>query len=270
MKIIYILLSICILFTSCSEDTNSSPENAYHINAYFFRYMDYPEGTSQSMTYDDNLAKINYDNSYKILKRIGGFRAIDQATGSSYFFSSDIYDTITYSQNQILVKQKLNSTIFHVPLFERKLILNNQGKVIKKLIYREYFDLPIVDTVYYSYNSLGNLMETRKGKVEHITESSKYYFNENKNLDSIVTKKYYLEYLEQKTVEIFSDFDNANNPLKNLFIFEETFNRSLSKNNYRKYEIKKYRDTNNYEEESTIKTWNLIYDNQGEVKFENY
>ncbi|MBF1098480.1 MAG: hypothetical protein HXL37_09260, partial [Riemerella sp.] len=34
----------------------------------------------------------------------------------------------------------------------------------------------------------------------------------------------------------FSNYDNAENPLKELGIFDEVFIRSLSKNNYRKYQ----------------------------------
>ena len=35
---------------------------------------------------------------------------------------------------------------------------------------------------------------------------------------------------------MFSNYDNAENPLKELGIFDEVFIRSLSKNNYRKYQ----------------------------------
>jgi hypothetical protein len=270
MKKTYLLLSFFLIILGCSSDAPDDSENQYHVNAYFFNYMDYPEGVDMSMVHENNLAKITYNNSYHILKRTGGLRSVDPASGFNYIFSDEIYDTITYSENQILVKQKLDSPIFNVPLFERKLFLNHQHRITKKFIYREYYGLSIVDTVYYNYNSSGKLTESRKGKVDHKTESSKYYFNENNNLDSIVTKKYYFDYLEQKTVELFSDYDNATNPLKNLVIFEETFNRSLSKNNYRKYEVRNYRSVNNFEEESAIKTWSLIYDTQGEVAFDNY
>ena len=35
---------------------------------------------------------------------------------------------------------------------------------------------------------------------------------------------------------MFSNYDNTENPLKELGIFDEVFIRSLSKNNYRKYQ----------------------------------
>jgi len=58
-------------------------------------------------------------------------------------------------------------------------------------------------------------------------------------------------------------------------MFEETFNRSLSKNNFTKYtkfECNYYYPYNNYDlepielpmEERYFKTWNLLYDNDGE------
>lgn len=73
--------------------------------------------------------------------------------------------------------------------------------------------------------------------------SSFYYYNSHNNLDSIITSNYYRSLPDLDSIitsncikiETFSDYDNAFNPLKHLFLFKETFYRTLSVNNYREY-----------------------------------
>lgn len=72
-----------------------------------------------------------------------------------------------------------------------------------------------------------------------------------------------------KTVEIFSEYDNAENPLKNLVIFEETFFRALSKKNFKRYDKKEYNAVNELIGAS-FTTWTLLYDSNGKVKFDQF
>lgn len=57
--------------------------------------------------------------------------------------------------------------------------------------------------------------------------------------------------------------------LKNLMIFQETFNRSLSENNYLHYQSEKYNSDNVLIERSE-KSWNLSYDDSGYPVFNEY
>lgn len=75
--------------------------------------------------------------------------------------------------------------------------------------------------------------------------------------------------MQSKVVEEFSNYDSAINPIKNLSLFEETFYRSLTNNNFRKYERKEY-DVDNNLILFSFKNWTLIYDESGKVKFESH
>ena len=261
-----LLLIFSALVISCnSDDGNSSTsETTYHINQYFFGNMIYPNGVMENL---DNLVKIEYDNNFNIVKRNGGYSSFEPSSGYPYIFTDNLYDQLTYSTNQILIEKKTTST-FSIPKFERKLFLDNNNRIIKKEIFRE-FDLTPRDTIYYSYNSNGKLAESRNGNVNSYNEVSKFYFNSANNLDSIVTRKYNSTVLQSKVVEEFSNYDSAINPVKNLLLFEETFYRSLTQNNFRKYERKEY-DIDNNLTFSSFKNWTLIYDESGKVKFESH
>lgn len=70
-------------------------------------------------------------------------------------------------------------------------------------------------------------------------------------------------------MEHFSEYDNAENPLKNLVIFEETFYRALSKNNFKRYDRKEYNSADELTGTS-FRTWTLQYDSNGKVKFDQF
>ncbi|OYX26246.1 MAG: hypothetical protein B7Z06_05990, partial [Flavobacteriales bacterium 32-35-8] len=106
-------------------------------------------------------------------------------------------------------------------------------------------------------------------------EDALYYYSNN-NLDSIVTIRQ--NYKEQtgiyaptrKSVEIFGNYDNESNPTKNLFMFDETFKRSLSKNNYASYRNSVYTYSidgvlNSVPSSESGKTWTYAYDEEGNI-----
>lgn len=256
----------CLILSACCHDDPGNGNKSFY--SYYFNYMDFPSGVAQGQNHEDNLITVEVGPNGNILKRTGDIRRLDGGTGFNYLFSKELYDTISYSSNQILIKRHLISDIFTAALFERKIILDGYHRMQKKIIYTEYFGSPVIDTVYYSYTANGKLSESRKSKRNNITERSSYHYNGTGNLDSIVSKKFTFNYLESKIVEVFSNYDNAVNPLVFLPMFEETFTRSLSKNNYRKYEKKFYYD-DEYEG-SDFKSWTLHYNRIGQVEFDQY
>lgn len=262
------IIVLMMIIVGCNSEgdiqSNLEANQNYNIEKYFFYYMDSPEGTLIDPS-SDNLVKLEYNNDLKIIKRNGSFAKLDPSSGFNYLFVSNIYDQLTYTGNEILIEQKSTLINFTLAKFERKLILDNNNRIIKKTIYKE-FAVQSKDTIIFSYDSSGKLSETIKGKLNGNNEKAKFYYDQINNLDSIVTKKYNQINLESKTVEIFSNYDTSSNPLKNLIIFEETFNRSLSKNNYKKYEIKIY-DQANEIVYTSFRIWVLKYDSNGNVKF---
>ncbi|WP_396212528.1 hypothetical protein [Flavobacterium sp.] len=263
-KILFIIL-IASVFGCSNDDSNTTNSNDL-IQNYYYNYMLYPGRILQNNS-SDNKVKFEYDSNNSIKKRIGGMTPLDQSTGYDYTFVETIFDQLTYLPNQIFIEKKTTSNIVTVLKFERKLFLDSQNRILKKAVYRENA-FPERDTTYYTYNSNGILKESSK-TINNEFENSIYYFNQSNNIDSIVTKKFLNSNLILKTVEIFSEYDNAENPLKNLLIFEETFYRALSKNNFKRYDKREYNPANELTGTS-FRTWNFIYDSNGKVKFDQF
>ena len=264
MKINILLISFILLFfMSCSNEENSLNNR---LESYHFKYMDYPSGMALNLTLD-NLVKIHYDYNNKITKRVGGILYLSSGSGFSTMFSDYLYDEVDYSFNQIKIKRKMSLENYSTPTFERILFIDNHNRITKKIIYDQTTHPYTKDTIIYSYDNYGLLTESYKGNLNSYNEKTKYYYNQDRNLDSIVRKKHYgNEPYYDKEKEVFSNYDSALNPLKKLIIFEETFIRALSKNNYAKCEIFKYNGSNNLYWQET-KTWDLFYDENGNVNF---
>lgn len=261
-KILFLVLFVSVF--GCSNDDNGSTNSDDLIQNYYYDYMLYPGRVLQNNA-SENKVKFEYDLNNNIKKRIGGMTPLDLSTGYDYTFVETIFDELTYLPNQIFIEKKTTSNIVSVLKFERKLFLDSQNRLLKKVIYRENA-IQERDTTYYTYNLSGILKESSK-TINNEFENSIYYFNQSKNLDSVVTKKFQNSNLILKTIEIFSEYDNAENPLKKLLIFEETFYRALSKNNFKRYDKREYNALNELIGTS-FKTWNLIYDSNGKVKFD--
>lgn len=267
------VITVVILMLSCSGDDSVASEAVIEFSpkSYHFKNMDYPIGMVMSPTLD-NLVKISYDVSNKITKRIGGIVYYSAGSGSGTGFTNEIYDELIYSSNQIKINRKTSFTSYSIYDFERKLILDNNNRIVRKFVYQEnaVYPNPTNDTINYFYNSLGQISETFKGDLDLYNEKTKFYYNGNGNLDSIVLKKHYQdEPYYSKTKEVFSNFDNIPNPMKKLIIFEETFNRALSKNNYSKYEKFTYDSSNNLIN-TEFRNWTLQYDSSGNINFNLY
>ncbi len=129
----------------------------------------------------------------------------------------------------------------------------------------------IGDTLIFSYNSKEQITEINGSHYIYHLRKSIFYYNNKNNIDSVVTTFSPREDLiiDYKRVDIFSDYDNAKNPLKELVIFDETFYRSLSANNYKYWCAKEYNENNKLtSKKETI--FNLKYDENGNVLFNSY
>ena len=89
---------------------------------------------------------------------------------------------------------------------------------------------------------------------------------------SVVTKKFGYSstsgiFLRTKTIETFEEYDHAENPLKKLIIFKETFYRSLSENNFSSYKKKVFNAYNNSLMEQEERNWDFIYDENGNIQY---
>ncbi|MFA5298054.1 MAG: hypothetical protein WC389_07580 [Lutibacter sp.] len=247
---------------SCSTDDIPDQPKQQLMESYYISYMHYPFGILPINT----IAYIEYNSNNKIIKRKGGILEIDPASGYTYSFSDEIFDELSYQTNKIIIERKTSSTEYQMSKFKRFFSLNNEGKIVQKITETEDYK----DTINFNYNPAGQLISSKLEKKHYPTESF-YYYNAQKNLDSIITKTSFLSStgisLIEKTVEIFKDYDNASNPTNNMMFFEELFYRSLSKNNYSTYSKIEY-DINNKRTGAYESHWYFIYDEDGNIRFD--
>lgn len=249
-KALLILGSLLTIFISCRKDEPIIK----NINCYSYYYMDYPISLVLPDTCHGKVSLI-YSHA-NIIKRIGGLTPVSQASGYDYKYSTNICDELTYIDNSVSIVTKITIEGDTWVEKERVIYFDNDKKMILKVAPNVY---NLFDTTYYSYNPNGLLTESKIRMGGELIQSSYYYYNSLRNLDSIVTIDNDGEY---KKVEMFSDYDSALNPLKQLIIFEETFHRALCTNNYRKYSMKEY-----FLDEGDVGTaninWTLYYDADG-------
>ncbi len=266
MKKVLIFISAFIIF-SCKDKIKELPAPAEElfpilINKYNTVYMQYP---ADSPLPGPAIATLEYDSKGKVIKRFGGLIPINPNTGYNYIYSNGVYDEVFYSPNEIKCIQKDTLAAFNVNPDPKIIILEN-GR-IRKIIKEFKWYTTTYDTTdfYYTNNLLDSTVQYNSREI--ITR--KFQFNTSQNLISIngVSKNrsdHSLNYTSQEKLE---DYDNAENPTKYLFMLDETFIRSLSKNNFRKYTYRKY-NLLGYAYVTIDKAWNLKYDDNGKVIFE--
>ncbi len=265
MKKTYLLLFILIII-SCNND--DEPLIKEKIDSYHFMFMHYP-GSIMTNSDTDNLVHIQYKNN-KIIRRDGGLISANPSSGFNYVFTDIIYDDVTYSSNELTIELKTYS-LENISKFNRTLKLDNQSRIVQRIIEKETGYGTEIDTIDFEYNSNGKLIKSSSRKLVYPKESF-YYYNSIENLDSIVTKEYLfnpnigLLSLRKKIIETFENYDDSTNPTKNLIIFEETFYRSLSKNNYSKYKKEVFNAEGELIEDG-YRIWELVYDENGMIQF---
>lgn len=255
-KILLLLLATAAV--SCSSDNDS--EDQPLIARYNLNTMHYPLGTPMS----GDKVQLTYEGN-QIVKRVGGVVPMDPASGFSYAFSSAQYDELTYDSDRITIVEK--NTFYPDPSKKTEIVLDSHHQMSERINIALFYPQTRMDTIRYSYDASGLLTYSKKGKPSSEFEESQYYYNTHKNLDSIVTKHYFSGHLFYKIKETFSLYDTAANPIKNLYLFEETFLRSLSRNNYKHYEKDKF-DFDNELTEHEDRNWVFLYDADGTIRFD--
>lgn len=263
-----------LLLASCNKDEVKLDE--LRTDYYLVKYMNYPSNVSPE-EYDYIKANyINWDTDYlsndsipveyinnRISKRSG--HLIQQIAGYGFptQFVKDIYDTLIYSTNQVTILTKSRSKfIVGVDAFKKDIFYEN-GRISKTI---QYFQSTERNDITVNYSYTNGLLTRKTGyRGTYLYFQSDFYYNAIGNLDSVIRRSsYYNDQTGQLEIdshsnarikEVFENYDNSKNPMKPFIIFDETFNRSLSENNYRKYS---YYDFEGYEWHYN---YNLKYDN---------
>ena len=226
--------------------------------------MDYPTSVIPNNTHFSHLVKLEYDANGNVLKRWGNIFPGNPNTGFDYFFSNGIYDEVTYQNNTVTITKNDTLKYSNVAPEWKKITLQN-GKMISTIRMTSFYT-PTFDTTYFYYSGNTLVKTIKKGRSVILTKD--YHFDASNNLvrvNGLNIDRYTKDTLGFQ-VETFSDYDNADNPIKHLAMFDELFYRSLSQNNFRKHTIKQFgRDSTS--STSSSRTWILKYDASGKVNF---
>lgn len=275
-----ISLIIFVLFESCKEESF----NQNNITQYQAKYMDNPayaypltdppydnysySSINTDISSNKDTVFVEYKNN-KISKKNGYFFSPIRTSGFPIaHFIKEIYDTLIYKNNQItiLTKESPNSQV-NIAANQKDIFLEN-GKIIKTIQYYEFGDKENY-TVYFTYTN--NKLSKKIGYLNNkLNFQSDFYFNSDNNLDSIVSRTSKYNRLtntieidlnsKRRIKEVFENYDKYSNQLKQFYVFDETFNRSLSMNNYTKSNYYFY-DENG----EVLNEWHIVYN----LKYEN-
>ena len=268
MKKISILLFLSFIFFSCSRDDDKVQTQNDDSLITKMSLVLYPN----SLPYNNSELSFyfQYDNDKRLIKKTGGFLSVSGSTGFSNYFSDKIYTTIVYNGNKATVENFSSSPDFTVLKDSKYYILNN-NQIIQKEVpgYGNYRYEK--QTFKYSNDKLIEISTSLPNMPyyppdDYIeTYQEKFYYDSNGNL----TKSEYFEQRDGinkgiKIVRSFGEYDTSTNPFKRLYLLDEYFYRSISKNNYRKYSEVKYDIAGNVTSASE-KNWTFNYDSNGNI-----
>ena len=270
MKYLVAILVVGICLASCSSN-DVDPEKTATIP--LLKQIKFDASTIGQIPINSSEINFNfeYDNSDRLIKKVGGYADLNPATGYSKIFTNDIYTSLVYTNNKVTVENFTTSDVYTVAkssiyytlnssnLIEEKEIPNSLVLKYRKLLYK-YTNGKLTEVV----TTYPNMVYYPEDETDYVlTFSEKFYYDAHDNL----TKTEYSELHNgkeegEKIIRTFEDYDNSYNPFKRLQLLEEYFYRSLSKNNFRKYKETSYLYGSVSTNEST---WTFIYDTKGNM-----
>lgn len=279
-------ISLVILISLFSCKDNEIESGAIKTGLYLKKYMNYPShvyplGESSDFTYVNvNIGSTTKSDTIfieyykdKIIKRIGWYHEGHASTGFFSIFSKDVYDTLIYTNNQLTILTKSKSPSISGVAAYKKVIYYKNGRISKTVQSYQYtYDRDI--TVDYTYTN--NLLTKKIGyRGTDLYFQSDLYYNNNSNLDSIITRESRYNFDTEtreidfsspnRTKETFENYDNNKNPLSSFIVFDETFNRALSANNYKKYNYYYF-----VTDDRIMNDWHFTYNFQYDHGFINF
>jgi hypothetical protein len=261
---VFFLLAV-ISLNACHKSSNNPTDTIYkfdsipRVNLTGLTNMT----TGTGPTYPETFYYKYIGDKFSI--RIGGFANFSYSGGYYSVFTPLRYDTVIYDAGSVRVVAR--STGYGVLFGEVDTTLFAVSN--NKLQTRIYYD-PVVqsyDTTFFYYSANQKLTRT----VENFdgTAYEKIYdYSSSGNLETILgtisaNSDGSLLYTSKET---FGNYDSTRNPLKDYWLWDESFLRSLSENNFRSYQYVKVYARPGLLYTGTIvdslnQTWNFQYRN---------
>lgn len=268
-KLLLICLS-CLLLSCGKDDETAEPL----IGAYAAKYMvDMNEGAYYSSF---RAYAFEYKDG-KVTQRTGGQECIldNSCQGKSPLDQFSIVDDVTYGENTISIVNRSGDSEQDIRQWEWSFKLKSSNQV--EYLLRKIEDSRLYDSLRYTYGADNRLKQIVKYRV-YEDESEKFaikdgtkdfYFNASANLEKVETRNLLDDgFVIKMTTETFGDYDTAVNPFQRLFMFDDTFYRSLSKNNFRKYRRQEVELPNGTLYETQGRDWVLEYSQENVPQFD--
>lgn len=213
-----------------------------------------------------------YDGHNRVVKKTGNYRLLPSSTAFSGIFTPDIYTSLVYNNNKVTVKDFSSSpdfTIANDPIFYtvndsnqilEKEVAGNTSDNNKKLLYKYQNNRLIEITT--TYPNRLNSPSNPENIIYTIIETFFYNTDGNLTKTEAVSKQNGIE-SGITVVRTFENYDTSTNPTKRFALLEDYFYRSLSKNNFRKYNETHYYNGDPYN--STVVQWTFSYDANGNI-----
>lgn len=185
-------------------------------------------------------------------------------------FFADKTTTLSYNNDKVILSELEGPTFSGYQEYRFTMANNKPIKQEHYFVNATTGPGTVADTKTYTYEQdrIKNIYWKIEGfgGYEYFTT---YYYDNNNNL----TKSEFLERINgvdnKLTTAIYSDFDNAANPFKKLYLLNnDLFEKSLSVNNFRK-KVSTTENLNpangNIPQKISTKIWNYKYDTNGQV-----
>lgn len=275
-KITLLIKNFCLIaisatsITSCRDDNSDSQLEEDLMPEKINYSWTNPTGMWNPET--DNNYHFTYDNNKRLINKKGGFLPIAQSIGFTGIFSTTVNTKIVYENNKATTSNYSDdSTLIIQPNIIVYTLSNNQ--IIEKYTRESNSIFDIKKSYKYTNSKLSEIITSYPNYPYNpkdpndfvITISEKFEYDNNGNLTkSIIVGKHNDVIYGGRKETIFGNYDNAKNPFKKLFLIEEYFYKSLSKNNYKNTIVRSYDENNNITSFSE-NSWDFSYDSSGNI-----
>jgi len=262
-------LFIALLLISCSNDDSLSENNTKtsilikEINA----------NTYNSSVSNGLKTTFEYDSKQRLTKKTGGYIYMSASTGYSGFYTNEVYTSLTYQNNTVVIENFSTSPTFTVPKETKIVTLNSSNQIQTKEVPSLVSTYKLKKLIYtYSQNRIVKIITTFPNIPYNAADPNDYILTYEENFDydsnGNLTKSEYFEQHNgvnkgEKIIRTFEDYDNSENPFKKLQLLDDFFYRSISKNNFRKVTVLQY--MNDELSSRNTSTWTFSYDTKGQI-----
>jgi len=257
-KIFYILLVLGLFSCSTNDEavTEIQTEDLQPDKGYIFEMDQRSTFASPEKYY-----QFFYENGH--LQKMLGRNYI--VTSNYQYFDPNVTTQLTYTSDKVRIDyfEPGITSGYRIAFY----MMENNRPVKAEQHYKNgaFAELEMSRTYTYGSNTIS--LYTKHGYQEFFTT---YYFDGNNNLSKSETLEKIVGEKKKFTTTVYSDFDNAKNPFKKLFLINDDFyEKSLSKNNFRTKEsvteYAEYPDGTAPQSEISKAKWTYNYDANGQV-----